>query len=52
MKKTINIDKNSYDYLKHIGTCNHVESLIQLLSITLYSVIILLIGGIVYDIHF
>ncbi|BBP08892.1 hypothetical protein UKS_00940 [Streptococcus sp. 116-D4] len=34
-EKIINIDKNSYDYLKHIGTCNHVESLIQLLKYTI-----------------
>lgn len=47
-----NIVETSYAYLKYIGNCRHVESLIQLLPITLYSVIILLIGGIVYDIHF
>ena len=51
-EKIKNIDENSCDYLRYIGSCRHIESQIQLLSITLYSVIILLIGGIVYDIHF
>lgn len=47
-----NIVEASYAYLKYIGSGRHVELQIQLLSITLYSVIILLTGGIVYDIHF
>jgi len=43
-----NIDENSYDYLKYIGNCCHVESQIQLLLIMLYSVIMLLTEGVVY----
>jgi len=46
-----NIVENSYDYLKYIGSCCHVESQIQLLPIIPYCVIMLLTGGIVYDNH-
>lgn len=48
-EKIKNIVEKSYDYLRYIGSCHHVESQIQLLSITLYNVIILLTGGVVYD---
>lgn len=51
-EKKINTIENSYDFLKYIGIYNHVESLIQLLSIMLYSVIMLLTEGVAYDNHF
>jgi len=47
-----NIVENSYDYLKYIESCCHVESQIQLLSIMRYSVIMLLIERVVYDNNF
>lgn len=50
--KQINTIAKFYDFLKYIGIYNHVESLIQLLSIMLYSVIMLLIEGAAYDNHF
>ena len=50
-EKKINTIEKFYDFLKYIVIYNHVESLIQLLSITLYSVIMLLTEGIVYDNH-
>lgn len=51
-EKKINTIEKFYDFLKYIGIYNHVESLIQLLSIMLYSVITLPIEGVVYDNHF
>lgn len=51
-EKKINTIEKFYDFLKYIGIYNHVESLIQLLSITLYSVIILLKGGLYMTIIF
>lgn len=51
-EKKINTIKNSYVFQEIIGIYNHVESLIQLLSIMLYSVIMLLTEGVAYDNHF
>ena len=44
-----NIVETSYAYLKYIGNCRHVELQIQSLSIMLYSVIILVTEGAIYD---
>lgn len=51
-EKKINTIENSYVFQEIIGIYNHVESLIQLLSIMLYSVIMLLTEGVAYDNHF
>lgn len=51
-EKKINTIENSHVFQEIIGIYNHVESLIQLLSIMLYSVIMLLTEGVAYDNHF